>query len=192
MAKYTPVRSRQNDMYLIFSGIPASGKSTLARELAAALNLTFIDKDEILEELFDALGCDNSADRQKLSRASDNILQLSSIRSQRAAIVSFWQSSSGRENSGTPTSRITKLPGPVVEIYCDCSPELAIRRFQRRERHPSNFDGEKSLEEIRLWFERVAADGPIGIGNLVTVDTGSDPVVKDVVAEIMSISSNMQ
>jgi len=45
--------------FIVVSGLPASGKSTLARRLAPALGLPLLDKDEILERLFDLSG--NSA-----------------------------------------------------------------------------------------------------------------------------------
>ena len=42
--------------FVVVSGLPASGKSTLGRALAAAWALPFIDKDEILEALFEREG----------------------------------------------------------------------------------------------------------------------------------------
>ena len=38
--------------YIIVTGLPASGKSTIGRAVAAALNLPLLDKHEILEGLF--------------------------------------------------------------------------------------------------------------------------------------------
>ena len=35
--------------FVVISGLPGSGKTTLARRLAQALNLPLIDKDDILE-----------------------------------------------------------------------------------------------------------------------------------------------
>jgi len=37
--------------YIILTGLPASGKSTLGRAVAAALGLPMLDKDDILEAL---------------------------------------------------------------------------------------------------------------------------------------------
>ena len=39
-------------MHLLVTGIPASGKSTIARALAEKLGLEIWDKDDILEDLF--------------------------------------------------------------------------------------------------------------------------------------------
>ena len=38
--------------YLILTGTPASGKSTIGRALSEKLELEMLDKDEILEDLF--------------------------------------------------------------------------------------------------------------------------------------------
>ena len=38
--------------FVVVSGLPASGKTTLAKSLALALGLRLLDKDDILESLF--------------------------------------------------------------------------------------------------------------------------------------------
>ena len=43
---------QQQRRLIIISGLPASGKTTLGRELAKLLGFQFIDKDDILESLF--------------------------------------------------------------------------------------------------------------------------------------------
>ncbi|MFJ4183440.1 AAA family ATPase, partial [Streptomyces sp. NPDC089733] len=60
--------------YVVISGLPGSGKSTLARSLAERLSLPLIDKDVILESLYDSLGVGDHAWRSRLSRASDDIM----------------------------------------------------------------------------------------------------------------------
>ncbi len=37
--------------FVVVTGLPASGKSTIARQLCAALALPLLDKDELLEAL---------------------------------------------------------------------------------------------------------------------------------------------
>ena len=36
--------------------------------------------------------------------------------------------------------RLEALPGPIVEVHCSCPPELALERYQSRQRHPCHFD----------------------------------------------------
>jgi shikimate kinase len=42
--------------YVVVSGFPTSGKSTLARALSQALSLALLDKDYFLEAHFDSKG----------------------------------------------------------------------------------------------------------------------------------------
>jgi hypothetical protein len=55
---------------IVITGAPATGKTTLARELAAALGLPLIGKDMIKERLLDSLGAGDSAHGRALSDAS--------------------------------------------------------------------------------------------------------------------------
>ena len=54
-----------------------------------------------------------------------------------------------------------------VEVYCECGPELAARRYNDRARtcHPIHVQASVP-PEVRAEYDR-----PVGIGKLVTVDT---------------------
>jgi predicted kinase len=58
----------------VVTGLPATGKSTLARELARWLQAPLLGKDMIKEPLLDALGAGDEAHSRLLSRASFAIL----------------------------------------------------------------------------------------------------------------------
>jgi predicted kinase len=60
--------------FVVVSGLPGSGKSTLAAALAPALGLPWIDKDAILEALFDSLGVGDHVWHERLRRPSDEVL----------------------------------------------------------------------------------------------------------------------
>jgi shikimate kinase len=75
--------------YVVISGLPGSGKSTLARRLAPLLKLPIIDKDDILERLFEARGIGDKGWRRGLSRESDEIFQEEARKTQGVVLVSF-------------------------------------------------------------------------------------------------------
>ena len=54
--------------FIVLSGLPASGKSTLGRAVAKALRLPMLDKDELLEALFESRGIGDADWRRRLSR----------------------------------------------------------------------------------------------------------------------------
>ena len=61
-------------LVLIITGAPASGKSTLGRQLAQALGLPYLAKDLFKETLFDSLGWEDRAWSRRLGGASMELL----------------------------------------------------------------------------------------------------------------------
>src|SRR6516225_4532857 len=88
--------------FVVVSGLPGSGKSTLARNLAPALSLPVIDKDQILDCLFESEGVGDATWRRALSRESDSILEREATSSDGAILVSFWRLPGMTPGSGTP------------------------------------------------------------------------------------------
>ena len=62
-------------MYCILvSGIPAAGKSTIARQLSEKLKLPMLSKDNIKEILFDQIGFESRSEKVRLGTASMEIM----------------------------------------------------------------------------------------------------------------------
>ena len=59
---------------VIFAGMPASGKSTVAKQVGKALNLPILEKDNIKEELFDVIGFKNYPEKQLMDVAATSVL----------------------------------------------------------------------------------------------------------------------
>ena len=59
---------------IILSGLPASGKSTVARALQEAFPYPILEKDRIKEGLFDTLGFQSHAEKRRLDAAAAQIL----------------------------------------------------------------------------------------------------------------------
>lgn len=157
-------------VFVVVSGLPASGKSTVARRVAPLVSLPVLDKDDYLESLFtdDAVGVD---ERQRLSRLADEALQQAAAASDGAILVSWWRRPGSTGPSGTPTEWLTEL-GPLVELYCRCPPEVAAQRFLGRVRHSGHGDADRGdLGAVTERFARLAEAGPLEIGPVIDVDT---------------------
>ena len=170
--------------HIIVSGIPASGKSTIGRAIADALGMPMLDKDEILEAMFDEQGIGNAEWRTRLSRAADEAFKETALRSREAVITSWWRHPASLADSGTPVEWLSSLPGVVVEIHCVCGPHIAAERFLSRTRHAGHLDHWKTQEELMASFQQHAVLGPLGLGQVVLIDTEQALDLKDLLAEI--------
>lgn len=154
-------------MFVVLSGLPGSGKTNLARPLSKTLRLPLLDKDDLLETLLTNLGADSPQDRERLSRASDALMEKVAGASSGAVLSSFWRRESLSATSGTPTNWLRHLPG-TVEVLCDCPPRIAAERFHARLRHPGHHDSSKSVADSLWRYEQLAATLPLGVGPLVS------------------------
>ena len=172
--------------FVVVSGLPASGKSTLAQQLAPALGLLLLDKDTILERLFDSRGIGDVTQRRLLSRESDLILRSEATASGGAVLVSHWHLPGMPPNSGTPTNWLPELSDKVVNVHCECQIEIAAERFVRRTRHSGHLDREKSYVAILDNIRSVARLGRLNIGPRVDVDTSQAPDLDAVARDVRS------
>ena len=106
--------------FIVFSGVPGSGKTTLARQLAPRLSLPVLDKDDFLDELFNERGIGDAAWRAALSREADARLVRTAWELPGACLVSWWRNYKVSENTGTPVEWLTALRAPLVEVHCRC------------------------------------------------------------------------
>jgi hypothetical protein len=176
--------------FVVVSGLPGSGKTTLARKLSPILALPLLDKDDILEGLFEALGVGDADWRQRLSRASDEIFERLAKTSNGAVLTSFWRTPEISTQSGTPTEWIASISQRIVEVHCICDPEIAAARFINRTRHPGHLDSAKRPEDVLCSFRILATVGALGLGKLLQVDTTNEIDLNRVVNDIKALLSD--
>jgi len=170
--------------FVVISGLPGSGKTTLGRRLAPALNLALIDKDDILDRLFEAKGIGNAAWRRTLSRESDMILQQEATRSSGAILASFWRVPGMPLDSGTPTDWLTAPSHHLVNVHCACELEIAASRFLHRNRHPGHLDGDSSAADVLASLRELTQLPALDIGPRIDIDTSVEPNLTEVIRAI--------
>lgn len=164
---------------VIVNGPPGSGKSTLAGSLARTLSLPLFSKDAVKETLLDHLGYADRAESRRIGAASGEVLWTLLGQCSGPAIVESWLAPSTRDivREGLRRASVDS----VVEIWCDCPPQEAARRYASRDRHPGHFD-HALLDELD---DVLATAEPLGLGEVITVDTGR-PVDIERIADLVS------
>ena len=170
----------------IVTGLPASGKSTLGKQLAEHLQWPFLDKDIYLEKLYEERGIGDSTWRQQLSLESNHLFIEDALTYEQVVLVSHWRPSGADGPSGTPVEKLLQSYDKVIELYCECSLEQAVNRFISRQRHPGHLDNKRSAIEITTWMHQYKRCLPLGVGELITVDTGNRVDVNALVTVILN------
>jgi len=120
------------------TGPPASGKTTLARAIAADLRLPLYTKDTFKELLYDTLGVGDLEWSAKLGSAAMDLLSLV-ITTEIDAGHSLVAEANFRR---TPPAFVRAR---VVQVYCTDTPEALRQRYRERTgRHPGHLDDERA------------------------------------------------
>lgn len=149
-------------MFVIVSGPPASGKSTVTHALAPKLGLPVIAKDVIKQALMDALGLPDSVEEShRLGQAAVHAMLAVAATNPGAVLDSVWMPYT--------IPLISELDGPIVEVHCRVSRATAEARYLDRapHRHPGHLSDQRPADE--LWSTQLV--DPLGVGSIVEVDT---------------------
>jgi len=169
-------------LFVVVSGMPASGKTRLARELAARVGLPLVEKDQIKESLFDSLGVGDVAWSQRLGGAVYPLIFLFAHRLLAAgrplvAEANFFRGDQERHFAELPPHRI-------VQLHCHAPLDVLLERYRSRpERHAGHLDGIRADELVERYES--GRNGPLDLdGRLVRVDT-TQPVDVDELAALL-------
>jgi predicted kinase len=153
-------------MIVLVTGLPGSGKTTLARSLARQLGVALLSLDSIKEALVDGLGDAERGDRMVVRRAARTVLARLAGEQVGGSVVDVWINP--LRDSDFAAS-LSSWDAEVREVVCTVPAEVAVRRYAARDRHPSHLPPDNAaLDQIRAAAPRM---WPLGVGPHLVVDT---------------------
>lgn len=168
-------------LLLVVTGMPSSGKTTVAEGIACRLRLPLIAKDEIKESLYESLGAADVAASADLGRAAYALifaLARACLGSSASVVVeaNFFRDQVAEFNA-LPAHR-------VVQLHCQAPLAILVERYANRSRHAGHHDAEK-IRELPARFESGVHDALELPGHLIELDT-TEPVDLDALANKLS------
>ena len=160
---------------IIVNGPPASGKSTIAREMARSFNLPILARDTIQEVLYDVIGTGDREYNRMLGRAGMAVIWavINNFPLDASVIIDTWCRYPPYDwvAQGLASAGIYQF----VEIWCHAPGEILASRYLSRVgvRHPGHPGKEFAVELIEI----AKNAEPMGIGELFLVDTSSPEAV---------------
>ncbi len=156
---------------VVVTGLPASGKTTIARKIAKGISFDLIDKDDFLENLYELNEVRTWEDRKNLSRESDILFQDAAEKSGSAVLVSHWKSLAEGGESGTSTDWLKEVYTSLFEVHCFCPPDVALNRFLTRKRHLGHLDRQRDPADLAMRLRSLESGYPLRIGPVLEVRT---------------------
>ena len=165
-------------LLLVVTGMPSSGKTTVAEGLARRLGLPLIAKDEIKESLYESLGAEDASASARLGTAAYALIFGLARRMLASGVSLIVEANFFRDQEPDFAS----LPdNRLVQIHCEAPLAVVLERYASRSRHAAHYDAEK-IEELPARFES-GAHSPLRLpGELIQLDT-TEPVELDALAE---------
>jgi predicted kinase len=154
-------------LLVVVTGMPSSGKTTVAEDLSRRLRLPLLAKDVIKESLYESLGADDVAASERLGHAAYELLfaQARVLLAHGVSVVveaNFFRDQEP-EFAGLPAHRL-------LQLHCEAPLPVLLDRYARRSRHAGHHDAEK-IDELPGRFES-GVHGPLRLGGeLIRLDT---------------------
>lgn len=135
---------------IIISGLPGTGKSTLAKHLSKKFNLPLIMRDHFKELMFDNIGVNDRDWSEKLGRASWDILWYSLAELIKSKSTFIIESNFNPDKHSKIFQKLIEENNyESYEINCFCDGEKLFERFQKRAkdgtRHIGHCDHEPEI-----------------------------------------------
>jgi predicted kinase len=155
---------------IIVTGLPATGKTTIARFLSERLQLPLFSKDDYKDLLFETLGTKDREWSKQIGRAAIEILykDVATVLASGNCVIA--ESNFKPEFDNDRMSKLlTEHHAYAVQILCKANGDIVFERFAARaasSRHPGH-DDLNSLEEQRPILLKGRAE-PLSVPGLFT------------------------
>jgi predicted kinase len=163
-------------LLIVVTGPPASGKSSIARELASELRIPFLSKDELKERLYEEIGSGRELE-DAIERSALAILYSVARSNLTVGVDVLLESNFDRESDTAP---LRELEARIVQVHCGGETEALVRHFAERsasgDRHPGHDGDPEDAEELRRKIDSGLWD-PLDLpGELIRVDASRGEV----------------
>lgn len=126
---WPPINKKKN--LILITGLPASGKTTIAKKLSSDLGWCYLGKDEFKIKYYEKYGFNNLQERKILDNKSEYDLytELTILLNQGENVI-FDKWISGNFTQLELIARPRNIN--VITIYLDCDVKIAVKRFNDR------------------------------------------------------------
>ncbi len=126
---------------ILITGIPASGKSTIADEISKRLSLPVLSKDRFKEVLFDTIGFESRQEKVRLGTAAMEIMYHAASQLMKAQIPFILENNFEYASRKGLDRLLSQSDCPALTITLTGDYETLYRRFLQRNAGPGRHRG---------------------------------------------------